>query len=353
MELAEPARGYRRGLAGMEEREHASARAEGRDGERRKRPRRRSAPRRIRPGRSRRRASAPPAAARRSASRRGPARTARSRRCRRRRSPWQPRRALRPASCAGSPALRSSGPAAGCACGSGSVATRLQVYASLNPAPTRTSSTSRRSRCSLVRWPATARRSGIVVGTRSRTTRATSSTTSISRLTSRARHVGTVTSHCVGDTEAEPLENRALLVAADREPDDPVGPFRPEPDEGPLGQLAVDIGGTGQLCAARSTISRLARIAAGSARYGSTPFSQRFDPSVRRPSRSDVRKIPIGSKFAASSNTSLVSGVTSLSAPPMIAARATGFSPSVISRSPSSTRRSVPSRVVTSSPAPA
>ena len=45
------------------------------------------------------------------------------------------------------------------------------------------------------------------------------------------------------------------------------------------------------------------------------------------------------------------SSTTSLLAPPMIAASATGFSPSVISRSRSSTRRTVPSSVCTSSPA--
>ena len=46
-----------------------------------------------------------------------------------------------------------------------------------------------------------------------------------------------------------------------------------------------------------------------------------------------MRRIPSGSKFAASSSTSRVSSVTSLSSPPMIAASATGRSPSVMSRS--------------------
>ena len=75
---------------------------------------------------------------------------------------------------------------------------------------------------------------------------------------------------------------------------------------------------------ARSTRSLLARTAAGSARCGSTPFSHRFEPSVRNASRSDVCRIPIGSKFAASSSTLVVASVTSLSSPPMIAASATG-----------------------------
>ena len=121
------------------------------------------------------------------------------------------------------------------AAGSGSVATRLHVYASLNPAPTRTSSTCRRSRCSRLRWPTTERRSGIVCGTRSSTIRATSSIRSTSRVTSRARTVGTVTSHVVVDLEAEPLEDlRAARRGATVEPDEPVGPLGPEADDGPL-----------------------------------------------------------------------------------------------------------------------
>ena len=61
--------------------------------------------------------------------------------------------------------------------------------------------------------------------------------------------------------------------------------------------------------------------------------------------------MPSGSKLAASRSTSLVESVTSLSSPPMIAARATARSPSVIRRSAGSTERSVPSSVRTSSPA--
>ena len=56
---------------------------------------------------------------------------------------------------------------------------------------------------------------------------------------------------------------------------------------------------------------RAASAAAGSARYGSTPFSHRFEPSVRRASRSEVSRTPIGSKFAASSSTSVVVSPTS------------------------------------------
>ena len=42
-----------------------------------------------------------------------------------------------------------------------------------------------------------------------------------------------------------------------------------------------------------STSSSVASVAAGPARCGSTPFSQRFEPSVRSRSRSEVRKMPV------------------------------------------------------------
>ena len=65
-----------------------------------------------------------------------------------------------------------------------------------------------------VRRPNIARRAGSVNGTSSSLKRAISSTRSISRVTSRARQVGTVTRQLVafaGDLEAEPLEDAALL----------------------------------------------------------------------------------------------------------------------------------------------
>ena len=64
---------------------------------------------------------------------------------------------------------------------------------------------------------------------------------------------------------------------------------------------------------ARSSARRRARraarsrsVAACSASSGSTPFSQRSEPSVRRRSRSPLRRTPSGSKFAASSRTTVV-----------------------------------------------
>ena len=59
----------------------------------------------------------------------------------------------------------------------------------------------------------------------------------------------------------------------------------------------------------------------------------------------------MGSKFAASSSTSLVSSPTSDSRPPMIAASATARSPSAIKRSLGARIRSVPSSVRSVSPA--
>ena len=77
---------------------------------------------------------------------------------------------------------------------------------------------------------------------------------------------------------------------------------------------------------ARSTSSLLASIAAGSARCGSTPFSQRFEPSVRS---AEPLGGPAGSRSARSSPPRAAprssSSATSLSAPPMIAASATGL----------------------------
>ena len=81
--------------------------------------------------------------------------------------------------------------------------------------------------------------------------------------------------------------------------------------------------------ARRSAASRASRP--GPARYGSTPFSQRFEPSVRSASRSDVRSSETGSKFAASSSTDVVCSETSVSSPPMIPASAIARSASAIS----------------------
>ena len=236
------------------------------------------------------------------------------------------------------------------ASGCGSLAVRLHVYASEKPAPTRTSSTIRRNRWSGDRWPATARRSGIVCGTRSSTARATSSTRSTSRVTSRARHVGTVTCRSSATSKPKPVRIPRCSSSGTSRPIRRLARSGRNATTGRSGRPAWTSTEPVSSAPVRSTSSLLASTAAGSAACGSTPFSHLFEPSVRSASRSEVLSTPIGSKFAASSSTSVVSSATSDSRPPMIAASATAFSPSVISRSRGRSRRSMPSSVRSVSP---
>ncbi len=130
---------------------------------------------------------------------------------------------------------------------------------------------------------------------------------SISRVTSRARQVGTVTSHSRCDLEPEaarePFSGRRAATSRPITRSARSGRNR---TTGRSGSPSWTSTWPVISAPARSTIIRLARTAAGSARYGSTPFSQRFDPAVRSASRSEVLRIPSGSKFAASSRTSVV-----------------------------------------------
>ena len=174
-----------------------------------------------------------------------------------------------------------------------------------------TSSTTRRSRCSCVSRPnmlaplGQRRRHLLELGSAT-----TSSTRSISRRTSRARHVGTVTLPVVRDLEAEPREPRPLLARrGSAMPTTCRGPLRPQLDHGALGEPAVDVRvrrPSARPRARRSARSR--RRAACSASYGSTPFSQRFERlgAQVRAARA-LRETPTGSKFAASSRTTVVS----------------------------------------------
>ena len=271
------------------------------------------------------------------------------RRCLRRRSRARPRRDRGAASSAARRGRRSSAP-----------------RHAARPSPDRTASGSRcRPRRTRRRRARPRARDGIAArgsdvrppsdaaawcsGTRSSTARATSSTRSTSRVTSRARHVGTVASQpssskssdsrivrCSSSATSSPIRRRARSGRSTT--------------RGRSGRPAWTSACPTSSAPARSTSSRLARIAAGSAAYGSTPFSHLFDPSVRSARRSEVFSTPIGSKFAASSSTSLVSSATSESRPPMIAASATARSPSVIKRSDGSSSRCVPSSVRSVSP---
>ncbi len=111
-------------------------------------------------------------------------------------------------------------------------------------------------------------------------------------------------------------------------------------------------------CRPSSARRRARRSAASRARRpprppcGSTPFSHRFEASLRSACRSELRRIPTGSKFAASSRTDVVVSATSVSSPPMIPASAIARSPSAITRSSVVSVRSVPSSVRISSAAP-
>ena len=176
-------------------------------------------------------------------------------------------------------------------------------------------------------------RSGRVGGTSSSSKRTTSSTTSISRRTSRARQVGTVTPVAV-DVEAEALEPHPLRAPAGSAARRPLA-ARPGRSSivARSGRPAWTSVWPTQRPPASSTISSVAQRAACSATYGSTPFSQRLSPSVRRCRRSALCETPTGSKFAASSSTTAVSSATSVSSPPMIPARATARSASAITRS--------------------
>ena len=154
--------------------------------------------------------------------------------------------------------------------------------------------------------PNIASRRGSVNGISGSLKRATSSIRSTSRVTSRARQVGT-RKPVFSWLEADPAEDLALLLRGHLEPhaarsrapaaagSRPASAGRPARPSAPV-----------QRAPASSTISCVASVAAGPARCGSTPFSQRFEPSVRSACRSELRRIPTGSKFAASSRTFVV-----------------------------------------------
>ncbi len=93
--------------------------------------------------------------------------------------------------------------------------------------------------------------------------------------------------------EPEPREQPPLVVLGNLEAVQRVRALRAEMDHRPVGQPGRRRRWNPRACApASSRSSAVAWSAAGSARYGSTPFSQRFEPSVRSPSRSESREDP-------------------------------------------------------------
>ena len=100
-----------------------------------------------------------------------------------------------------------------------------------------------------------------------------------------------------------------------------------------------------------STMSCDASASARGERCGSSPFSHRDEPSVRRPSRIDDACVVGPSKFAHSISTVVVASDTSLHSAPINPATADGFSASAMTSVSVSSTRSCPSSVVTRSPA--
>ncbi len=183
--------------------------------------------------------------------------------------------------------------------------------------------------------PNIALRVGSVKGIRSRPwTRATSSTRSISRVTSTARQVGTMTFQ--SSSTSNPSRSSAPRCSSGEisSPTTLVRPVGAE-RERPAARAARPSRRRGPPTARPSArgSARVASTAACSARCGSTPFSQRFEPSVRSACRSELRRMPTGSKLAASRRTFAVSSRTSVSSPPMIPAKAIAPSASAMTRS--------------------
>ncbi len=107
---------------------------------------------------------------------------------------------------------------------------------------------------------------------------------------------------------------------------------------------------------ARSTSRSTVRCAAAAVACGSLPRSKRLDASEASLCRRAVRAMETGAKCAASMTISVVvAPVSSISvvAPPITPASPIGPVLSVITRSSASSVRSVPSRVVSFSPASA
>ncbi len=126
----------------------------------------------------------------------------------------------------------------------GPAVTRDGVYASDQPQPTRTSSTTRRSRCQRVSRPNIASRRGSVNGISASSKRAISSTRSISRRDV-ARAPRRDAEAAVIALEADAAEDLLLPLGGNVEAEHLVRPLGPQRHDGRLRQLAVDVGGAG------------------------------------------------------------------------------------------------------------
>ena len=139
--------------------------------------------------------------------------------------------------------------------------------------------------------PDISRRTGSVNGTSSRWKRATSSIRSTSRIDvtgapRRERRTRRRVARCPAASRMSSCSSGGHLEPDERARRARDGTRRPAAGEAlPWHRCAPT-----NRAPASETISSVAQAAACSARYGSTPFSHRFEPSVRSRSRSDVRQ---------------------------------------------------------------
>ena len=149
------------------------------------------------------------------------------------------------------------------------------------------------------------RRAGSVNGISSSWKRATSSTRSISRVTSRARQVGTRTAAVRRARSRAARGSSCCSSAGTSSPITRVRALGPEADDRPLRQLAVHVG-VARPARARELDDQLASRAPPPARRGTgrRPSPSGSSPRCAARAARSVRRIPTGSKFAASSRTS-------------------------------------------------
>ena len=121
--------------------------------------------------------------------------------------------------------------------------------------------------------------------------------------------------------EAQTSQHRRHLVGRDRHAEHSFDVARRELDRGRRRHVSRDVEGVARATpspdSSREVSGRTAPRRAGTS-WGSTPRSNRFDPSVRSACRLELRAMAMGSKYADSSNTSVVASLISLAAPPMM-----------------------------------
>ena len=241
MQLADPPLPRARGLARVKKRLGCPLVTTARSSARRRSARRPTSPRRSRRRRCRRRASARPAdRSSLRADRRARSRTARCRRCRRRRCGAPPRRGFRAARCGAQRPPSRAAPAGGSRPRRRTTACTPRRSRSPRARPRRC----RRSRCQRVSRPNIASRRGSVNGMSVQLeARDLLDQVDLARHVARPprRHEEPALRVAV---EAEPVEDRRLLVRGDLEPEHGVGALGAQPDRLPLRQRALHVAST-------------------------------------------------------------------------------------------------------------